>query len=398
VLVKLNSLELGGTQLNALDFARGVAAHGVASILVGYRETMPSSGPNLLDVASDRGLEVELLDKGASQAEAGSWATRFRRAQELAEFADRREIDVVHSYSAAEARAAFWGPCRLGRRPHVITAYEMAVPRRVYTTPPLVVGTQYLVEDLAGRRGPVHLISPPVDLRADRPDESAAVEFARTWGLESNRLTVVVVTRLAESMKARGVEVAVQAMEELGGDGVDLVVVGGGEAEQRLRARANIVNERVRRRVVVFTGPLADPRPAYAAADVVIGMGGSAARGLAFGKPLIVTGENGWFRTFMPDTAADLFRNSFWSLDTDPDPVRSLVAQVRALGDPGVRVPLGLFGREFAEAHFGMDAMVRRLADVYREARELRQLRTGWLVDLPVEGRTIVAQLLGRPA
>ena len=45
------------------------------------------------------------------------------------------------------------------------------------------------------------------------------------------------------------------------------------------------------RQVVLLTGEIADPRPAYAAADVVVGQGGSALRGMAFGKPLVVVGE-----------------------------------------------------------------------------------------------------------
>ena len=39
-----------------------------------------------------------------------------------------------------------------------------------------------------------------------------------------------------------------------------------------------------------LAGEMLDPRPAYAAADVVLGMGGSALRGMAFGKPLVVQG------------------------------------------------------------------------------------------------------------
>jgi glycosyltransferase involved in cell wall biosynthesis len=149
----------------------------------------------------------------------------------------------------------------------------------------------------------------------------------------------------------------------------------------------------------VFTGALADPRPAYAAADIVIGMGGSAARALAFGKPLIVVGERGWFRTLTPDTSAMLFRNSFWSDDVQPEPAEALVHLIRDLaGKPSERARLGDYGRGFAEANFGLEAMARRLATVYREALADRHVTTGWFADLPVEMGTIAAQLRGRPA
>ena len=55
---------------------------------------------------------------------------------------------------------------------------------------------------------------------------------------------------------------------------------------------------------MVLTGELADPRWAYSIADVVLGMGGSALRGMAMGKPLIVQGEQGYWRTLTEDSLA----------------------------------------------------------------------------------------------
>ena len=58
----------------------------------------------------------------------------------------------------------------------------------------------------------------------------------------------------------------------------------------------------VGRDVVLVTGALLDPRPAYAAADIVIGMGSSALKGMAFGKPLVVQGEQGFWKLLEPAT------------------------------------------------------------------------------------------------
>ena len=399
VLVKVNSLELGGTQLNALDFAQAMERHSVTSVLVGYRETLPARAPSLLDVATERGVRIELLDKGAGPGDGGSWGTRVRRAREMAALADQHAIDLVHSYSDSEARISYWGPCLLGRRPHVITAYEMAISRRVHHFPPLVVGTQYLLEDLAGRSGKVHLISPPVALDRDQTDTVAGRAFLTSLQLAEDHVRIVIVSRLSEDMKARGIELAVQGMQTLGAENVDLVVVGAGEAESRLRLLADTVNARLGRRAVVFTGAISDPRPAYSAADIVVGMGGSAARALAFSKPLIVTGDSGWFQTFTPDTAAMLFRNSFWSDATLSDPTAMLISLVRDLAaQPNKRAELGAFGRRFAANNFGLDAMAARLAEIYREALEERHVRAKWIADLRVEAATITRQLRGGSA
>ena len=104
-------------------------------------------------------------------------------------------------------------------------------------------------------------------------------------------------------------------------------------------------------------------------ADISIGMGGSAARALAFGKPLIVSGEHGWYRTFDEESKAALYRNSFWSDDKKDRPVELLVNQLReVIDDPTLRRDLGTLGRQFAEANFGLAEMTKRLVAVYENA------------------------------
>ncbi len=65
---------------------------------------------------------------------------------------------------------------------------------------------------------------------------------------------------------------------------------------------------------MVLTGAMVDPRPAYAAADVVVGMGGSALRGMAFGKAVIVVGERNFAEIFDPDTAERFYDRGIYGL------------------------------------------------------------------------------------
>lgn len=384
VLVTINNLELGGSQLNAIDFAAAAAPLGVDTVIAGYRSTLPERGPTLIDAASERGVRLEILDAPMETVSA---------APALARVADRHGADVVHAYGGWDLRAAFLGPCRWGRRPLVQTVYEMYVPSQTYRHQPLIVGTRYLLEEQSDvRPGAVELISPPVDLRSD----SRAVDptgFEREFRLDPSRCHVVIVSRLAASMKELGIRHAIEAIELLGRDDVDLLIVGSGDAEERLRDAGEKVNARLGRRAVVFCGAMYDPRAAYAAADLVIGMGGSAARALAFGKPLVVCGEHGWFRTFTPTTAPLLFRNSFWSDESEPAPVSQLAEQIRALvDDPDERRELGGFGRDFAEANFGLEAMTARLVNVYRTAVSTHRRRS-WFLDLRTEASPGIAWL-----
>lgn len=375
VLVHLNSLELGGTQINALDLAVTLRAHhGIQSVLVGAKETLPA-GPSLLDIAGERGIAVEVYEPEESI---------LGRGRQLTALARKHGARLVHVYGSwgGGARPTYWGYSRFGRRPWVQTVYEMEVSPKIKRHMPLIVGTGYLIDELEHRPGRTILISPPVDTDADRPDDAAGAAFRRDHGLDGKLL--VIVSRLDASMKALPIGLAIEAMRTLPDDAT-LAIVGTGDDAARLRAAGDRVNQAVGRAAVRFLGPMANPRPAYAAADVVLGMGSSAARGLAFGKPLVVQGEAGWSELFEERTAAALARYSFWSADAVEQPVHRLAGIVAPLlADDARRAELGEFGRRFAVERFGLTLMAARLAGFYGEAVGAYGLRR-WGADLGPE-------------
>lgn len=383
VLVHLNSLELGGTQINAVDFAVAARAFGVESIVVGMGETLPAT-PNLLDYARDQDVDIEVYDAAVGMR---------AHAAQLSDIAHRRKVDLIHVYGMwGAARQVYWGPARWGRTPWVHTVYEMSIAPIVLRHMPLVLGTGYLLEEQSGRAGATELISPPVDIERDAPGRAGGADFRRDTGLGDGPL-IGVVSRLDSRMKARSLEIAIDAMEELDGSGATLYIVGGGDAAESLGDRARRVNDALRREAVRLLGPMSDPRPAYEAADVMLGMGGSAARALAFGKPLVVQGEAGWSQTFEPSSAEELARSSYWSPDTLDDPIGRLARDVGALlEDPARRVALGEFGRTFAVERFGLPAMTERLCAVYETALSTYGV-TQWVADLPREGRRLTKKV-----
>lgn len=386
VLVLLNSLELGGTQINAVDFSVALRSHGVESLLAGERSSLGSE-PNLLTYAAEQNVDVEVYD-----AEPGMRA----HAAQLTSLARRLEIDLIHVYGMwGVPRQVFWGPARFGRVPWVQTVYEMSVAPVVLRHMPLIVGTGYLVDELRDRPALTVLISPPVDLERDTPLTVDPDAFRRANSLGDGPL-LGIVSRLDSHMKAVAIEIAIDAMRSLAAEGVTLFVVGAGDAADSLNARAREVNAEVGREAVRMLGARADPRPAYAAADIMLGMGGSAARSLAFGRPLIVQGEAGWSKLFEPSTAESLARSSYWSPDTVAEPVDDLVRAIRTLlPDAPRRAQLGAFGREFAAERFGLEAMTVRMAAFYVEALSAYGSRA-WAADLPREGRRLIEKVTRR--
>jgi hypothetical protein len=186
VLVQVNSLELGGSQINAVDLAAAVRELGYDSVLIGPSDSLPV-GPSLFDVAADRKVHLETFERPT---------TTLGGARDLSRLARAHRAELVHVYGTWSIRWAYWGPCFMARRPYVITVYEMAVDPIVHQAPNLIVGTGYLVDELSDRYGPVNLISPPVDLERDSTEAVRKGTFLADHGLAADHLRLVIVSRL----------------------------------------------------------------------------------------------------------------------------------------------------------------------------------------------------------
>lgn len=357
VLVYPHDLHIGGSQINAIEIAARLNRLGHECILFGR------SGP-LVEMATGLGLEfIPSPDPGRRP----SW----RVSTLIASIIRERSIDVVHGYEWPPALEAWMATQRARRAVAVGTVMSMAVAPFIPRTMPLVVGTEQIaaVERDRGRRLTA-VIEPPVDLELNSPDaEVGADEFRARWRLTDGRLTVTTVTRLAHELKLEGLLVAIDEIPTMGVPGsARLVVVGDGPARETVAARAAAANERAGWEAVVLTGEIADPRAAYQTADVVLGMGGSALRALAFGKPLVVQGERGFWRVLTPDTLEDFLWTGWYGVGPDSSTgARVLRAEIGPLlADSEMRDGLGSFGRSVVEQRFGLDQAARRQLAVYR--------------------------------
>ena len=233
----------------------------------------------------------------------------------------------------------------------------------------LVVGTEEIRRHEAQSRGDhVSLIEPPVDVEANRPGAGDLGRFPRRDG----SFTIVVVSRLADQLKLEGLLTTIRATAELARHcDAHLWIVGDGPARAAVEGEVQRANVRAGRPMVTMTGSLSDPRGAYAAADVCIGMGGSALRALAFAKPLVVQGEGGFFTLLTPSTLPIFLAQGWYGID-DLGPeaaVARLVAILRQLADDAPeRAALGQFGRDVVVDRFSLDAAGAKQEQIYRDA------------------------------
>lgn len=364
LLVGLHHLELGGSQLNALDFA--LAARDSGHEVIAFAVYQDRPGP-VADMARTAGLQIELV----RDVEEGNRLMPLRPtvARKLTQLAKRERIDLVHAYEIPLIMDSFYGPhLKLGV-PLVCTIYGFWIPWWLPRYPPLIVGAREIADTAAPlRTQPPVLIEPPVNTDTDNPTHVDGNAFRHMHGLGSE-IVVGIVSRLEPTMKADGVELAIGAIRVMNDPRIRLVVTGDGPSFDTLNKLAEEVNFDLGRRAVIMTGSLADPRPAYAAADITLGMGGSALRAMAFGNPLIVLGVQGFAKPCRPFNAQEFLLGGFYGVgsgDLDPQP---LASYIRELADrPELRSELGAFGAKLVSDRFSLKAASATLENSYASA------------------------------
>lgn len=364
VLVYPHDMGIGGSQLNAIQLAAAIQSRGDEAVIYGQR------GPLLTEVES-AGLEFIESPRVHSRPTPAVIA-------HLAKIIRARRIDIAHGYEWPPTLEIYAGCILAGRGIPVSTVLSMAVAPFVPMEVPLAVGTEQIAEaERAHGRPEVELLVPPVDLDLhDWNADYGARDLLSSQGLHREIFTVSIVSRLSREMKLEGILSAIDAVEQINREApAQLIIAGSGKAQREVALRAEQANDRLGAVRIVCTGELADPRPVYQAADVGLGMGGSALRSMALKKPMVVQGERGYWRLLTEETLHEFLWQGWYGIGNDPagSAVRlaGLLAVLRA--NTSLRLRLGSFARRVVEDHYALDTVSRRQSDFYS-----RIVEAGW--------------------
>ncbi|NUT70596.1 glycosyltransferase [Pseudarthrobacter sp. C4D7] len=363
ILVFPHDLGIGGSQTNAIEIAAGVQRRGHEVVIFGQPGALNGRIAQL-------GLEFVAAPRPSHRPTPRIVGTLIRLVKE-------RSIDVLHGYEWPPALECLLA-ARRSRAVAVSTVMSMAVAPFIPKHVPLLVGTEeILCRERGFGRTAVELMEPPVDLAENNPAvDVGATAFRRTWGLEDRSFVVVTVTRLAAELKLEGILSAIDTVRQVDPAlRVQLLIAGDGPARREVASAAAVANAGLGREAVILTGQLADPRPAYACADAVIGMGSSALRAMAFGKPTIVQGERGFWELVTPETLPFFLRQGWYGIGDNPLGASSkLAGLLTALqSEPGRRAALGTFCLKTVSDRFSLGRAAELQEEFYGRAIAARQ-------------------------
>ncbi|KQR79876.1 group 1 glycosyl transferase [Arthrobacter sp. Leaf337] len=395
ILVYPHDLGIGGSQINAIELAGAVHRMGHETIVFGR------PGP-LVEKVRVLGLEFVAAPTTGRRPSMAA-------ARALASLAQHRRIDILHGYEWPPSLECYWAARRRPQVAAVSTVMSMAVAPFIPKHLPLTVGTYQIAEVEAGvGRSAVTVLEPPVDVDANRPGlDLAQAELRRRWGIADSGFVVAVVSRLARELKLEGILSAMDAVASLpAGMRVCLLIAGDGPARAEVSGRAEQVNIRTGRQTVVLAGELADPRAAYDVADVCLGMGGSALRALAFGKPLVVQGEAGFWELLTPSSLGTFLWQGWYGVGSGQAGGASALRQILSeiLPAERLRAELGAFGRSVVEHRYSLEHAAEVQLDIYAAALDpASSSRRAYFRELEAAGhflrykrRRLQARLTGR--
>ena len=240
ILVVLHHLELGGSQLNALDFALASREHGHDVFVFGpVWDGQP--GP-VAEMVRSAGLPLTLFHHPDTVP--GVIPARRLLAKRLSRIVAEENIQLVHAHELPMILDSFYGPHLKFGVPLVCTIYAMVVHWWLPRYPPLIVATQELADLVVPLRPqrPV-VIEPPINTDSDDPALVDGAAFRRAHGLGDD-IVVGVVSRLEPTLKADGIRLAVDAIRYLNDPRIRLVVTGQGPSSEnsaRWRSRLTLL-------------------------------------------------------------------------------------------------------------------------------------------------------------
>lgn len=358
ILMFAHQLDIGGSQTNAIDLATALRdLHGHDVVL------FAAPGP-MVKLVKERGIRFVAAPISPVHPSPA-------RMCALRETVRCERPDLIHVWDWWQCLDAYYGVYLPMRIPMVVSDTLMETTRLLPKEVPTTFGTPELADQAKamGRRR-VGLVVPPVDIHWNAPDTVDPKAFRQQWGIGKQDILLVTVSRIVEQLKGESLLGTIEVVRRLGRQiPLRFVIVGEGSARAKLAQLAAHVNAELGRPAVLVTGPLLDPRPAYAAADIVVGMGGSALRGMAFEKPVIIVGEQGFSAPLTPDTAQSFYYKGIYGRGDCSFSNGALESDIRGLIERnGELAALGQFSRRFVVQHFSLEAVSAQLADFCRAA------------------------------
>lgn len=342
ILMALMGLNIGGAETHVLELALELTRQGHQVV-----------------IASNGGVYVELLEKSGVRHISVPMDQRdpvkMARSLTLLKRAIRQEQpDIVHAHARIPAFLCGILQRRMGF-PFITSAHWVfavtPLLRRITDWGDRTVAVSediktYLMTQYQVPEDQIHVTINGINTDTFSPAQDHP-ELKGELGLGDGPV-IGLVSRLDES-RALAAEKLLEAMPALLTEypEAQLLLVGGGDKEDALRAAAGEINRRAGRTAVVMTGPRTDIAELLSLCTVFVGVSRAALEAMAEEKPVILAGNEGYLGLFTEKQLESAQESNFCCRGCPPVTAEALARDISALlaASPEERNALGAYGR-----------------------------------------------------
>ena len=229
----------------------------------------------------------------------------------------------------------------------------------------------YLIENYGVPAEQISVTINGIDTEKFSPAVSGG-RVLREFGLSPEKPVISYVSRMDESraLVARQL-VAIAPRLRAAIPGVQLLIAGGGDVFDEVKAAADAANAAAGETFVVMTGARTDINEIVAAGDLFVGVSRAALEAMAAEKPVVVAGNEGYIGLFAADKLATARENNFCcrgcEASTEERLYQDIVYALCKL-TPDERAALGRYGREVIRTYYSVERMAKDCEQAYRAA------------------------------
>ncbi len=230
----------------------------------------------------------------------------------------------------------------------------------------------YLMDNYKVPEANIRVTINGIDTGKFSPDTDTS-DIRAELGIGADDTVIVYVSRMdsSRSLAAKHLIDAVPAIDKLAKN-LKVIIVGGGDDFDNVKAKAQAVNDLLSRECVVMTGARTDINKLVATAELFVGVSRAALEAMAAEKPVIIAGNEGYIGLFGEDKLQVGTDTNFCCRgcgDSSPERIYADIKRYFSMTEEE-RTALARYGHSLICREYSVERMARDTMTVYEWALE----------------------------
>lgn len=378
ILLATMALDIGGAETHVTELAKALCRSG-------YEVTVASAGGVYVGELTAAGVKhvcVPLHSKKPHHVLAS-----YRRLKALIQ---KEKFDVVHAHARIPAFVCGRLSKKLGFR-FVTSAHGTFDVNLIWKMisnwgeKTLAVSydiKEYLINNYGVPADNISITINGIDTERYRPQADAS-KVIKEFGLHTDGRKILYVSRIDNEAAHIGFQLAEAAPALAQGDeALQIVMVGGGTAFERLKKKVDAANAAIGRRVLIMTGARTDINAFCAWADLFVGVSRAALEAMSAGCAAVLSGSQGYLGVFDEQNLSAALDTNFTCRGRPVSTAQMLLQDINRIFSMSAeaRRAMGAYNRGIVKQYYSIQRMADDAAAVYRSVMPYEKYKYGDIV------------------